>query len=587
MPSVGSAVRILSMLGAIITRLKLVIAPLLLAVVILLLAACGDSQTADTPTPEAKVAAKAIAQPTSTQEPPEPEPSADTSTPVAKVETKPSSTSEKGGSDLRVDCSLDTEQLRVSCQAVGYQPGSWLNWTSTASWAYGGGSQWQFIIDAELIAPTTQVSLEECKASICTTTTTSIDTSALVPEDTTYRTPSPAPSKTPAKEPIRVSETPSSSPDESPGNTPTEEVEFPGCKGTGTIEFDQSPMRYEDFAAIEPYGLLAGAHVTPIDHMYFTPMDRSLGRDSYEVRAIADGVLWDLGPRDVHTDTGEKKKREWRMVFAHTCTFHSYFDLLTSLAPDILAEWEETRGNRNEGWKGIPIKSGQVVGRIGGQTLDFGVYDYEIVLDGFIFPEHYDSEPWKIHTVDPFPYFPAGVREVLLQKNLRKVEPVAGKIDHDIDGKLTGNWFEVDTNWYAGKGRDRYWAGHLAIVPNHIDPTAWMFSIGHWTGEETSSGAANFIIVNAEPNPKNVGINEGIVKYELAEYCYSPVDDMDNCSKIHTPAKQLLARPNPQIDIGVVLVQMIEDRLLKVEAFPGRKITEVESFTSAAKLYER
>ena len=78
------------MLGAIITRLKLVIAPLLLAVVILLLAACGDSQTADTPTPEAKVAAKAIAQPTSTQEPPKPEPSADTSTPVAKVETKPS-----------------------------------------------------------------------------------------------------------------------------------------------------------------------------------------------------------------------------------------------------------------------------------------------------------------------------------------------------------------------------------------------------------------------------------------------------------------------------------------------------------------
>ena len=587
MPSAGSAFRILSMLGAIITRLKLVIAPLLLAVVILLLAACGDSQTADTPTPEAKVAAKAIAQPTSTQEPPKPEPSADTSTPVAKVETKPSSTSEKGGSDLRVDCSLDTEQLRVSCQAVGYQPGSWLNWTSTASWAYGGGSQWQFIIDAELIAPTTQVSLEECKASICTTTTTSIDTSALVPEDTTYRTPSPAPSKTPAKEPIRVSEPPSSSPDESPGNTPTEEVEFPGCKGTGTIEFDQSPMRYEDFAAIEPYGLLAGAHVTPIDHMYFTPMDRSLGRDSYEVRAIADGVLWDLGPRDVHTDTGEKKKREWRMVFAHTCTFHSYFDLLTSLAPDILAEWEATQGETNRRWNGIPIKSGQVVGRIGGQTLDFGVYDYEIVLDGFIFPEHYDREPWKIHTVDPFPYFPVDVREVLLQKNLRKVEPLAGKIDHDIDGKVAGNWFEVDTNWYAGKDRYKSWDGHLAIVPNHIDPIEWMFSIGHWTGEKTSSGAANFIIVNSEPSPKNLGINEGIVKFELAEYWYCLVDEIDKCSKTWTGEKQLLARPTLQIDVGVVLVQMIEDRLLKVEAFPGEKAAGVEGFTSAAKLYER
>ena len=81
MPSAGRAFRILSMLGAIITRLKLVIAPLLFAVVILLLAACGDSQTADTPTPEAKVAAKAIAQPTSTQEPPKPEP---TNSPVPK-----------------------------------------------------------------------------------------------------------------------------------------------------------------------------------------------------------------------------------------------------------------------------------------------------------------------------------------------------------------------------------------------------------------------------------------------------------------------------------------------------------------------
>ena len=38
---------------------------------------------------------------------------------------------------------------------------------------------------------------------------------------------------------------------------------------------------------------------------------------------------------------------------------------------------------------------------------------------------------------------------------------------------------------------------------------------------------------------------------------------------------------------GVVLVQMLEDRLLKIEAFPGKKAAEVEDFTSAAKLYER
>ena len=35
---------------------------------------------------------------------------------------------------------------------------------------------------------------------------------------------------------------------------------------------------------------------------------------------------------------------------------------------------------------------------------------------------------------------------------------------------------------------------------------------------------------------------------------------------------------------GVALVQMLEDRLLKVEAFPGLKAADVEGFTSATKL---
>ena len=112
---------------------------------------------------------------------------------------------------LTMDCALNAVQLKISCQAIAYQPESWLNWTSTASWAYGEGSQWQFIIDAELIAPTTQVSLEECKASICTTTTTSIDTSALVPGETTYPTASAAPIRPPANDPTATTASTSTS----------------------------------------------------------------------------------------------------------------------------------------------------------------------------------------------------------------------------------------------------------------------------------------------------------------------------------------------------------------------------------------
>ena len=98
--------------------------------------------------------------------------------------------------DLAVDCILDAEQLIISCKATGYKTESQLTWTSTASWAYSRGNQWQFTIHEELIATIAQVSLEECHGSSCQTVKTSIDTSALVSEDKSPSTVSPAPPKT-------------------------------------------------------------------------------------------------------------------------------------------------------------------------------------------------------------------------------------------------------------------------------------------------------------------------------------------------------------------------------------------------------
>ena len=55
-------------------KLKFISLLLLLPVLMLLLAACGDSQIADTPTPEAKVVAKVKVEPSPTKEHPKPEP---------------------------------------------------------------------------------------------------------------------------------------------------------------------------------------------------------------------------------------------------------------------------------------------------------------------------------------------------------------------------------------------------------------------------------------------------------------------------------------------------------------------------------
>lgn len=328
-----------------------------------------------------------------------------------------------------------------------------------------------------------------------------------------------------------------------------------GFDHPGPVTFANSPMRFEDIGKLMPYGVMIMGHVTPIDHMYLYPKDFSLGRDAYEVRAIQDGVIFELQPRDTFTDTNTPIPRQWRMEIVHSCTFTSYFDLLTSIHPDLEAAWTSAERLPPGGY---PVSAGQVIGWVGAQSLDFGVYDWEVVLPGFVEPSHYEAEPWKIHTIDPFPHFPAEVTEALLEKMERTVEPRSGKIDYDIDGRLVGNWFVKDTGWYAGvEGSWRTWDGHLAIAPDWNDPNEWWFSIGNYEGEY-----AQLHLLGDQPDPREVSVDSGMVTYLLTP---STTNDSD----------------------GVALVEMIGDRTVKVEVFPGLTPDEVVGFTDAVRVYER
>lgn len=403
---------------------------------------------------------------------------------------------------------------------------------------------------------------------------------------TTTPTNSPRSSSTSTEPTERSTEAPNQ-PESGSGDTNQEAIGFSGCTGTGPVMFAVSPMRPEDISHLLPYGTLAGAHVTPIDHMYFQPADSSLGRDAYEVRAIQDGVIFDLQPRDVNVDTGQSRQTEWRMVIAHTCTFTSYFDLLTSLDPEIEAEWSKSEGGRTGRWQGIPVKAGQVVGRIGAQTLDFGVYDYESTLSGYIVPAHYERESWKIHTVDPFPYFREDIRTSLLALMLRQVEPRAGKIDYDVEGTLSGNWFQQGTNGYAGSTMGKYWDGHLAIVPDALDPTKWRFSIGNFSGEY--GDARQFGILGNSPDPLVVTFETGLIKYELVDSYYVALNDESRhgTGPDGIRAGDDIALINGSQVHGVALLELNADGTLTCEVFPGMSPADVDGFTSSAKLYER
>ncbi|MBI4040129.1 hypothetical protein HY389_02125 [Candidatus Daviesbacteria bacterium] len=352
------------------------------------------------------------------------------------------------------------------------------------------------------------------------------------------------------------------------------------CQGQGMVQFGTLPMKPEDFSIYEPYGMVTDAHVTPIDHGYFSPIIFNSPRDTYEVRAIANGTIVGIETRERvigDQNHNQAKQAEYKVNIEHTCDLYSYFDLLTSLAPDIKAELDKAGGKYFAGR--IPIKEGQLIGRIGGQTLDFAVFNNTLKLN-FIVPEHYAREPWKIHTDDPFKYFKEPARSILMAKNVRKTEPIAGKIDYDIDGKLIGNWFQKGTNGYQGANQDRYWDGHFALIYDYIDPTQIRFSIGNFNGK-----AGQFGVKGNAPDPAKVDKSSGLVKYELVAYEY--YDKSTGISKrVIEPANELASRNMNNIQ-GTVLLQLLEDRKLKLEVFLGKSASEVSGFTQNARIYER
>ena len=348
------------------------------------------------------------------------------------------------------------------------------------------------------------------------------------------------------------------------------------CSGEGPVKLGALPMDEKDFPYIEPYGLMIDAHVTPIDHWYFAPASRESAIDAYNVYAIADGTITEIQRRERINDKFGVKE-EFRLVITYTCTFLSYYDLITVLDPAITDKATELNTSNNARVE-IPVKEGQLIGKIGKQTLDFAVWDTEKPLSGFVVPEHYDREPWKIYTANPFDYFSDDIKKILLAKNLRTVDPIEGKIDFDIDGKLVGNWFTEGTNGYAGTNKTKYHEGHMAIVYNHLDPSAVMISIGDFNGK-----SEQMVVKGNKPDPAKVDKKTGLVKYELYNFQYlqpngQPVEG-DFIKNMKVKAGQELR--------GTVLFQLIEKRTLKMEVFPGKTAAQVTGFTSAARIYER
>jgi hypothetical protein len=348
------------------------------------------------------------------------------------------------------------------------------------------------------------------------------------------------------------------------------------CSGKGSRPLTHTLMNVSDIGNIQPMGLMLGGHVTPVDHEYYYPVNQNAPLDTYPVFADADGIIGAVmaAPNGDHSN--------YWVTIAHTCTFISNYNLMTSISPDIRSKLPKEWGPNNNGGVNIPVKSGQLIGYVGKQSLDYQVWNTEKTLKGFLYPTAYNNaEPWKINTVAPLDYFTDGVKAQILPKYINRGSgPLDGRIDYDVDGQAVGTWFLKGSNGYAGSGQpgqQGYWNGHMSLAYYYLDPSVLEFSTGDYQGQATQ-----FAIVGNSPDWKTITPSSGVVKYQLGQL--QPTDSSGN-TWAGQYAKSVTAHAGPAQ--ATLLVQMTAKQEMKVEIFPGKSPSQVSGFDSGAKVYDR
>lgn len=352
-------------------------------------------------------------------------------------------------------------------------------------------------------------------------------------------------------------------------------------------KFTYPILSLTDIELIEPMGKMSSSHITPTDHQYWRPKPWRVEPKPRDVFSPGAGTITKIEKLNFPHGNGQVAT-DYNVIIQHSCDVSTNLIHITELSEKIVSQ----AGGLSEGESkkvNIPVEVGERLGLIRGTSEDFGnIYQVDVLvidesrtLPGFVNPEstYYQQESWKVHIADPFDYFAEPLRSELVAKSPRLAAPVGGKIDYDIDGKLVGNWFKEGHQLKTEEDYFNYWENHLSSAYDYMDPTHVQISIGDYSGQNKQFG-----VKGNEPDPAEVDVETGLVKYELVGFEYITTEgerwDRENFAKIDHVE-------NYDQVYGVVLVQLLEDRKLKFEAFPDKTVDQVSSFTQNAKIYVR
>jgi hypothetical protein len=290
----------------------------------------------------------------------------------------------------------------------------------------------------------------------------------------------------------------------SPGTQPPSP--FPA---SGNLVFTVSPIDPSTIAWITPLGNLNPPdHATPTDHIYFYIANPDNGESPLARRAAfyapANGTV-----TNVYGGTGQESKLFIRVTQA----LAYYLDHLI-LDPGITV--------------GTVLTAGQRVGVTGtAYAVDLGVVNNAVTLAGLVSPSRYTDE--TIHCDAPLKYFEEPLRSQLYARVQRLGAELDGKIDLDVAGRLSGNWYSEIGGTTA-----------VSFAYNTYDPSQVRIAVGGLIG-----GAAVYSVAPTDPYPRDVSVASGKVRYTLTRSRTGP--------------------PVGGTPVGQLLVQMVDTSRVQLE----------------------
>ena len=385
-------------------------------------------------------------------------------------------------------------------------------------------------------------------------------------------------------------------------------LDGPGAKeptcAPSSIKFTSPVLPLDQLAPSIPYGMMVGGHVTPIDHAYLgiKALSKSASQltaaDYVPVTAPADGVITEL------SNLGSPNS--YRVVINHGCNLYSVYMVMNKVT-GVLASLASQASNSGYLKTNVKVKAGEEFGRQGETMLDFNVFDGTQWLSGFQNIQAYLTlDTWKPYTADYLPFFSSEIRTAMEAQLQKTSSPRVGKIDHDIAGTASGNWFLAGTNGYAGRlnsdyvnattmigsgsvpGKNDYSWSHLAIAPHQVDTKAWVFSSGWWNDPKGDADQAALIVSSGQVTPDKLTASSGMVVYQLAQLSYTPPAGV-----VPNPPGSMAPWPVGYTVVtgrerGVVALQVNADGSLSLEL--NTSITSISgftAFTAAKRTYNR